>query len=448
MRLSTVLTQFLVCIPIIGAAGCSLAEPILIPMCQETPEARSEQKQPSKPLPAHPDYEQLRALRNYYSVQSVEEYAHHFSVWFSCVESSTAHYTVSPSGEVRKVGGAWGGLATTDRKVDSVPPEQAQNAALVRTEHDRAYLHESKPIVVYMGSYRRVWVNEVVPWHGPGSPYKRMMNHMEVAFRANADLTSFDGYETFSGGTTKLCWEDLSVRDCSNPHWVDFTPSKSPTSLLVALASNNAAAPVLSEERQKFNEVVLAAARKKVAGEPGTPLADILTHQEATLLPTGYNPEFVIGFRMHAHPKEGANQKNVESQFSKTLLLSDIFKGSIKTTLEGQVAGQPVSADVTISVDPKPPQPQGEFETSLQFVYTIRAVGSSRSAELKVTAKVIVDGDRVALLWRNLPKEVEQAPHLPPLTQTFAGTGMYKEVESHFFLTSDTMPKPWYPPSR
>lgn len=416
---------------VLVCAGCRWAGSMVgMPMCHRVKDAPDAPINRTPP-PAHPDFERLRAYRNYYSIGKVGAYEHHFAVWFDCVEQSVAYYAVSPTGEVRRAGASWGGLAVRDGEPPEIPDDQRDNARAVLARHAGDYDHESSVRAEYLGSYREVFVTELVPTSLPGDPHARMVWHAEATLRASADLGSITGVAGMSGGETRMCWRDTDYRDCTEQAWIDFAPENGGVVELLALASPRS--KVAPAERARFQEAVLAAARRRLAGQPGAPLDGILARQGDALLPPGLAQTFQAGFTLYARPAEGSGATQAEAAITAEIPARDALKGVAHGVARGTIAGVAVTAEIEIALDGHPEVPEhGEAPLTFRVRYRLTdSRGNTRSAEVAMTAKLLLDGDTVVPRWSELPQEVTGHPHEPPLGQHLPGAGPFRQIDAY-----------------
>ena len=158
--------------PLVVLVGCGGWQPssrVLLRECREVPrEASHPSRIPEGPRPIHPDFAKLRAYRHYFALRKIGPYVHHFAVHFNCIEQSVDCFAVDDAGRVTSEGGAWGGLAGSPRGTTSVPDAMRAHAERARKALDDAYENESIQQVQYLGSYRKVVVEEMLPVEPPG----------------------------------------------------------------------------------------------------------------------------------------------------------------------------------------------------------------------------------------------------------------------------------------
>lgn len=378
---------------------------------------------------ADPAFAQLRAYRNYYAIAGVGAYEHHFAVWFSCVEQSVSYYAIGEDGAVRRAGGAWGGLAVRGDDVDEVPAEQRANAAKIAAQHDADYDGASAGRIEYLGSYREVQVSERVPGDGPGDPYARMMRHTTVTLRANAALTSFDGLAGLEGGETRICWKDLAYGDCGPQAWLAFTPARGAGEpQLAALVSTPS--PQDAAERARFADVVLAAARAKVAGDPPVTIETLLAGDDPSMLPAGLAPPVVVGFTIYGRVTAGDQPSGViRVELSPRALLAGAASGHGDV----MVGGVGFGADVTLTVvGGVISDEDGVVEAEVRLDYTLDGKVGTATGRLEA----LVDDDAVVVTELAFPELARQElPGAGTVTQFDAYPGVSARRE------------PWYPGS-
>ncbi|MEZ4294352.1 MAG: hypothetical protein R3B70_05210 [Polyangiaceae bacterium] len=431
-----------------ASLGCHLSHvPLLGHECREVKDpAAPPPVAPGPPPPAHADFHRLLAYRNYYAISAVTEYEHHFGVWFSCIEQSVQFYAVSPSGKVRSVRGYWGGLATSPEKLDPIPPEQRDNELAVLAAHRRAYDGDSSVRVGYLGSYREIHVQERVPEGPPGDPYSTMMAHSEAVLRANGDLTAVSGFSLATSGDTRLCWRDLHVRECTEQEWFDFTPEKKGLAQLHAFLQERP--DISAAERARFQDTVLAAARRHAEGKPGVPLDDILAHQGDSLLPPGLVQPIRMQLALYARPSAQATSvKQEEIVLQLDVPARDALTGVARAEARGEVAGIPFKAEVELAaVTPQDLPASGAVEAPLEARFVLTdGRGNKRTGTVPFTAGVLVDGE--SLVLRSIavsPSLTDGAPHAP-LHHTFAGSGPFQQIDVYFQMPTPTAVMTWSP---
>lgn len=400
--------------------------------CEERSSGAAAATAPKIP-PADDDFALLLAYRNYYSLDRVGEFEHHFAVWFQCIEPTVSYFAVSPDGQVRNAGGWWGGMGVRDGDPPPVPPEQEGNAKLAMAQHERDYDGASGERIQYLGSYREVALGEIVPDDGPGDPYKRGVWHQTVTVRADAELTGYDGTAELSGGYTRMCWEDTLYRDCSQPHWIDAGALDGVGRPQLAALTTDKPSPQSSDAKAAFEAKVMAAARARVAGEAGTPIADILAQQGTGFLPEGFAPPVRVGFTIYARWGKGVDQTS--GAIAVDLDPREIARGNAHGEGSTTIAGVTLRATVEATlVD----------QDKVSIAYTL---ADDRKTKLDgafvAPATVWTDGDAVVFRFLSLPEESNNHTHDPPWAQHFPGAEGHDSIDVYLGVSATV--DPWYP---
>lgn len=433
---------FFATVTLLGCHGSGF--PLVMRMCRETPGARPTAA-PAPPPPAHPDFERLRAYRNYYSIARVGEYEHHFAVWFGCVEPSVVNYAISPEGVIRRAGGYWGGLAVRDGEPAPIPDDQLGHKRAILARHAEEYDGESSVKIAYLGSYREVVVSELVPMSAPGDPYARMVGHATATLRASADLTTLSGHADMQGGATRMCWRDIRYRDCTEQAWIDFAPRDEGTAQLPSLVSDRS--PLAPDERARFQSAVLAAARRHAAGEPKSPLDPILARQGDTLLPPGLNRPLEVGFTLYARAPNQAQVKQEGASLTTKLPVRDALEGVARSSARTRIAGIGVTAEFEMSADgARSPGERGEVQVPLRIRYRLADDrGHARTGEVAITAAVLLDGDASVVQSRTFHGNVTEHIHDPPMGQSLPGMGPFAGIDAYFGIEEPAAVPTWWP---
>ena len=409
------------------ASGCGAGARFIGGKCR--PVEHAARPAATAPVPAHADFAQLRAYRHYFSLRRVDEFAHHFAVYFDCIEPAVAYFAVHDDGRVEREGGWWGGLGVRPRDARPVPPAMARHAERARMALEGDYGGESDAEVVYRGSYRNVVVTEIVPLQPPGDPYKRLATLRSVTLEADRGLTKLsEAPASFEGGTSFLCWEDAVVGDCSQPWWIDFDASSSTGNpLLPALADSRS--PATDARRDAFALAVLGAARARAAGEPGTPLEVLLARQGDSVLPADLAPAFSVVFTLYARPRDHRTEQ-ASGALRIELSAADAVYGVARGTATTTIGGVTLHGTATVAaVAPPSRDTVGEQELTFVFAYELRdARGATRRAEVSIDGKLLVDRGAVAVLELGLPSEYLRRQHEPPLSQSFPGRGSFSSI--------------------
>jgi hypothetical protein len=391
------------------------------------------------PEPAHADFEKLRAYRHYFSLARVDDYAHHFAVYYSCIEPSVNYYAVTDDGEVKPTGGYWGGLAVRGKDLPRVPDHVRKQAELARRQLDEDWDGYSNVDVVYLGSFRKVVVNELIPLAPPGSPYSRLVNHGEVTLEANRDLTELAATPaSFTGGITRLCWEDTDYRDCTEQYWIDFEVSKaSETRVTPAIADDRS--PVSGADRERFEVAVLGAVAAQQRGEASVGMDELLARDSDALLPDGFATPIGASFTIYARSSDHAKTQQGSGGFSIYARAEDaVFGGEARGTGSTTIAGVGMTGELVVSApEPLGRDVVGEHHLPLSVSYVLRDDrGNERASQVTVDAWLFVDNGSVAIVELKAPDEFWQKNHEPPRGQSFPGVGDYTQIDTYLDLTT------------
>lgn len=188
---------------------------------------------PQQRAPAHvthDDYRRLLPFRPYVRVAQVGPWADHVTVWFGCIEANVARFEVSPRGDLKLLGSAWGGVAVEPKDVPAVPAEGRAAVDRVRAWFAEVAPDASISRARYDGRYRRVTLVGLVPFD-PAGPQRRMGAAATLTFGASEDLTRVVGPAAsgISSDEGFLC----SAGECGEPpKWLSL---ESPAGTLAAM---------------------------------------------------------------------------------------------------------------------------------------------------------------------------------------------------------------------
>ncbi len=391
------------------------------------PECRETRPQVARkpPAPAAPDFAKLGAYRSYFRVTHVDPPADHFAISFDCVEQSIAVYGVSPDGTVRFESGRFSGLGIrggTPRDVPSDKQGAAQRALAQLAADSQDY---GGATVKYLGSYREVTVEEVVPVTGPGDPYKRMTWYQRAIIPMNADLTQIIDKPGIEGGETLLCWKDIDELDCGDARWMDFDVAPVGAPQLAALLTDGS--PAAPADRARFLAALTA------AGNGAAPIATdaLLARQGGGLLPKGFDTPLRAGFSIRRYGKPGA-----PIDLRVALSAGQIARGHASGTATGSIDG--VTLSLAIEAAPEAPvTADGGAKLRVHFRDTLDDGHGARTGEVIDDVDLTVDGDAAAVWSLGLSAESNKHASEAPVVQKMDGLradfGVNWQIE------------PWYP---
>jgi len=397
--------------------------------------------------PVNPDFASLRPFRSYVQVLDVGAYEEHFTVWYACIEPNVLEFTARRGNghhvEVTRGHGAWGGLAVRDGEPARVPSEVRDLADAVLDEV-RRHVPDARDLrIAYAGAYRPVHVHEVVPAGLPrDDTAARMASTAELTFAANRDLTSLERVVSYTGGITRLCWEDTNYVPCHGPaRWLPVPVAAMDGSLLLprfaeGLAHGHASAELAS--------ALLEGARDAEASRPMRTLASI--HQAEDELLSTAGPSLLlpsmrqsIRAQLSIYARATSNQASAltsldfgvrQAVFGQASAVAHFELEGHAFTLEGTLAArESPAADVSGTQDL-------EFDITLRFS---DADGHSVRLEHSARGMVVVDGANAAIAALTVadgnpdPNQVGQ-PHLG-----LPGFGRFSAVDAYLGLTMHSM---------
>ena len=396
----------------------------------ELPECRDLRKPsgaPAAPAPAHADFAKLGAARDYFRVTEVGDLADHFLVFSDCIEQVIDVYAVLPDGTVRWESGGFGGAGLRSGSPGKVPSDKQALADAVRAQHDREYAGAPITSVEYLGTYREVTVEDVVPISPPGDPYARMAWYQRAIVPMDAGLTEIVARPGISGGETRLCWKDLHVLDCGEPRWMEYSIAAVGAPQLAALLTEGS--PAAPAERARFLAALAAAAN----GAAPIALDALLAKQGSGLLPPGLDGKLRAGFQIVA-PGSPAVELRVP------LSIGEIARGVARDKASVAVGGTTYTLAVEAAADAAtPPADHGDVKLKVHMDYALDdGHGAARTGTMRYDVEALLDGDRGIVTSLGLDAELNKHPIDPPLRQTFAGGaradfGVAWQIE------------PWYP---
>jgi hypothetical protein len=387
-----------------------------------------------------PDFERLRAYRHYFSLSRVESFAHHFAVYFACVEPSVHYYDVTEQGRVLSAGSGWGSEGIHLHSLPPIPAELAAQVALVRARFEADYRSERRVEIMYLGSYRKLVVQEIVPLPRDDAG-KPLAARATATFAAARDLQTMDGpFTEYLSGMTLLC--NPTFRDCVAPWWIDFAAqSQLGYPLLPTFTTRHARGSGV--RRAAFQETLLAAARRWEKGEPGVPVERLLARQEDSPLPHGFAPPLSATFTLHARARENSGVGQEDAELSLELSAREAVFGEAHARGSVSVGGMVLSAEVSLAaVQPVPRDHSGRVDVPMRLRYELRDErGNLRQADVPVLSTFLVEREAVVASRLQIDPEVMGGPHEPPGSQSLPGSGPYSSLDVYLELAG--RPRRW-----
>jgi hypothetical protein len=377
--------------------------------------------------PPHADFANLRRFHNYYRVLDVGEYRHHFVAFYHHLELVTALYDVpvTAGALVHQIGTGFG-LITEAPAAEPIPTAVAPIAEAVKSDIMAREPGASSPLILYLGTFRTVRVEEIVVREPSKTKAERYTLRLTLA--ANEDLTAISGsarYYTGTGGSLRL---DEVSEHADAPHWIDGEIGRQGRAQLWHLYDKPS--PFPAEVRAAFDAATLAAARRLHAGEPGLTLADLATERDARVLPA--NLEERRPFIFYVNGIVGGTR---QSSGTSWIVPSRMFGGEervqIRLAIPTERYGDEMfEANVALRASKLPDGADGELEVPVTIDYRVTATHSRQRPFFGTAiarAHVVVDGDRVHVL-----DVVDGIP-----AHTFTGVGEYKSFEVHLGFMGD-----------
>jgi hypothetical protein len=227
--------------------------------------------------PPHPDFANLRRYHNYYRVLEVGEYCHHFVAFYQHDELVTVLYEVpiAPHAPVRQVGESYG-LITQRPAAAPIPAAVAPLAEAVKSDIMTRKPAASDPLLVYLGAFRSVKVEEIVVREPTKT--KSALFTFRLTLAANQDLTSFAGDASYyMGEGGRLQFEDVAEHPDA-PNWIDGGIGRQGRVQLWNLFMKPS--PFSADVRRRFEAATLEAARRLQSGAPGLTLAALASERD------------------------------------------------------------------------------------------------------------------------------------------------------------------------
>jgi hypothetical protein len=372
----------------------------------------------------------LGAFRNYFGVRYVGPLADHFVVAFGCGERMMLTLSVDMQGRMYFDSGlVGGGLALVPSGAPHLPvPNRAARAAdRIRAALELKYPQASDLKVVYEGTYREVEVSELLVL-APTGATQRNVHYVNATLRADAELTAIDAEPaSVWSGVTRLC---VHPERCSPAlAWMDFVPDK-PTGVVVMRKLLDADA---GTHGARFQQSALKAARLVDRGKRGVTIDQLVQLHGSSLLPAGLAPPVAVGIAVSARVPLGATARQVHAPVVVVLPLDAVLfaPDGASGTASAIVAGLPLRLSLTLRAASPPDStvttPQ---EVRLNLKYTVEDGRTTRSRELELLGRVLIDGgSAVAVsLGRN--------PPLGDLRPDFVldGRGPYSHFDVRLFI--------------
>jgi len=392
------------------------------PECSEhVPRA---QAAPPTPAPALPDFEKLGADRSFFRVTHVGEVADHFMLTFSCIEQSIAVYGVHADGTVVFESGGFGGIGVRSGAPREVPDDKRALVDQVRAQFAKDYTNAGEPSVQYLGTYREVMVEEIVPVTAPGDPYKRMAWDQHAVVPVDADLKSIVDRPGFDGGETLLCWKDVAVTDCGHAAWMDFTIAPTGAPQLVSLLYDGS--PSTPEDRARFRDAMLAAAR----GAAPVTTDVLMKKQGGGVLPAGFSTTLRAGFSIR--PQTGGTASELRVPLSSAQIAHGAARGRATATIDG------TTFTLAIEAAPETPASGNAAKLRVHFRYELDdGRGHRVTGDVIDVVDLVIDGDAAAVWSLALDEEQNKHGAEPPVAQTIGA------LHADFGVAWNV--EPWYP---
>jgi hypothetical protein len=308
------------------------------------------------------------------------------------VEWTAVNYEFAPGGSPgHQLGGDEFGFAGPF--VDAFPAYAEPMARAVK-QSLHARCREKTTAVHYLGLYRTIEIEEIVPQDDPRVATERHAAYLRDDIMANESLTVVFGRvnEGFQIGGS--CDGDFcaATRDCHPaPRWIDVQLEREGRPRLWDLTG---VAPTESfEERERFNASTLAAARRLVAGQVGEDLSDLAVQREPGWLPE--HSDDTVTFRLSVNVGGGAPR---EAAAFVPLSLREALRGDVvgRLGLESDVLGR-VLASVNLRAQ------KVELDAHTQVVSLVARMRLSSAPVtmdevVPMNVAVAVDGERVLVL--------------------------------------------------
>jgi len=377
---------------------------------------------PQRPPPPEPhaDFSQLRPYRNYYRVVSVGEYRHHFVVFYHDSELALATYDAPVDGSAppRKTGGSFG-LVTTRPAPEPIPDSVRHLATAIAGE----FGHTANAQVIYLGAYRALQVQEIIVL--PPTKTRSATTATRLTLAANEDLSAIDGtarYAFDTGGRLRL---DDASNHADVPSWIDADLGEHGERLLWRLYQPPS--PIAPAVRTAFEAALLTAALRRLAGEAGTPLAELAVARDPRPLPADLATRQPFIFLING-VDNGRQQFWAETWFD----YRDVFGGSQRMRMALSVptdrGSRAFNAEITLHA-PALPTTDGQHEVEVTVDYRMWTRDADPvTGTSPVSLPVFVDGDRFYVT-------TGRGAGIP--MHTFPGIAPYDRFEAHLNFSGD-----------
>ena len=414
----------------------------LRPDCQHRPlpprEHRAGAREVPPPSPAHADYELLRPFRSYLRLDHVEPLAHHFAVYYHCLEGNYEGYAVTrdpttgkPRIELERA--VTGPARVSAREVPPPPPEVRDLARAVRRHVATRLRHERELAVSYHGEYRVVVFSELVPVGMPGDPYQRGAASIHAELHASADLDRLiDERTPYFGGTTLLCWREWGP--CPRPpRWFRFEPAaRDGEAHLIELLRSPGRQSALAAERERLIAAALAAARAYDAGKPRIPV-DALPVHALPLLPPDLDQRLYFGFRLYARPRSGELRHQQSVSLSTPLSVAQAAFGVAQGRAVMRIAGIDLTLETKLQArEPLPTDASGVHEVPMRLDLRLTDDQQhSRTVQLDHHCRLLVGGGRAGVLRFGPPDGKLDEDYAAQRHQELPGRGDFLKLDAY-----------------
>ncbi len=365
----------------------------------------------------HPIYRQLKNFRTYLSLSNLTEEKHHFRTWFHDVDGSMVCSLAgnTPDDFVplkKREQHCSDGLLASQPPLNPrpTPPNLKNLEAAVKDQITTQYPELSELLIEYIGSFRTIYLREVIPTIGG----------VNVAvFPINVDMNkhTLEPSGLSIVGNSGIC---SSSYECKNsPEFVDFTPPASEEGTLISARYFENKLPKTVAE--SFINSIFATIEAKDKGIYKNPIESILARQGTTEFPPGLNQR--LNFSLQLYGRTADFSKQVDVPVTLTFMSKELLSGF------------PVTVSQTI--------PElGDFKviaianlnSHLLTVQMIAPTGEEKTAEFALNPTIEGSGTDQALA---LPTE------LVGIGKTEAGFKGYEFKGYDSFRSVDAYPKAW-----
>lgn len=240
--------------------------------------------------PVLADLSAARPYRTYLAVTQVEPAGHHFTAWYSSIESTTLQLRVERAATGRLVieteGGYWGGLGLPPEHVPPVPPEAAALAHELESELRRRCPVGRDWQLKYEGLSRTVTVQEFVA-----------RDELRGSQRGGWFATTKVAADSSLAHVTSIVEETSGFGLIELPAMAQWLVP--PPSLGDKLFLYHGGAMALADD-------IAAAARRFDSHEPGPALASLVP-ADAPMLPVGFVPQVTAKVQLLIRDDDNSN---------------------------------------------------------------------------------------------------------------------------------------------